>query len=144
MNACGLRQLASFAAIGVVNTGVYYAVYVTVNLQTPYLAAHAMGYAFAMSVSFLLNSYITLRTKPTWRGFARYPLSGVVNLLVSGIMLHLAVSALDMDENLSALAAGLLATPLSFLVARWAITAGRPSTPPANGTIRPRVHERQR
>ncbi|MGI5405311.1 GtrA family protein [Streptomyces chartreusis] len=144
MNARGLRQFASFAAIGVVNTAIYYAVYVTVNFRLPYLAAHAVGYAVAMSASFLLNSWITLRTKPTWRGFARYPLSGAVNFVASGVVLHLAVRALGMDENVAALVAGLLATPLSFLVARWAITAGRPFTPPAAETIRPRMHEGQR
>lgn len=144
MSTSGIRQFASFAAIGVVNTAIYYAVYVTVNRWAPYLAAHAVGYAVAMCASFLLNSYITLRAKPTWLGFARFPLSGAVNVVASGIMLHLAVIVLDMDENLAALAAGLLATPLSFLVARWAITAGRPSPPPATGTVRPRMHERQR
>lgn len=144
MNARGLRQFASFAAIGVVNTAIYYAVYVTVNLRLPYLAAHAVGYAVAMSASFLLNSWITLRTKPTWRGFARYPLSGAVNVVASGVVLHLAVKALGMDENVAALVAGLLAAPLSFLVARWAISAGRPFTPPAAGAIRPHTHEGQR
>ncbi|MFF6984004.1 GtrA family protein [Streptomyces sp. NPDC008343] len=144
MNTRGLRQFASFAAIGIVNTAIYYAVYVTVNLWTPYLAAHVAGYAVAVSASFLLNSYITLRIKPTWRGFARYPLSGAVNVVASGLMLHVSVRALGMDEHLAALGAGLLATPLSFLVARWAITAGRAPAPPATGTIRARVHERQR
>lgn len=144
MNARGLRQFASFAAIGVVNTAIYYAVYVTLNLRLPYLSAHAVGYAVAMSASFLLNSWITLRTKPTWRGFARYPLSGAVNVVASGVVLHLAVRAVGMNENGAALVAGLLATPLSFLVARWAITAGRTFMPPAAGTIRPHTHEGQR
>ncbi|MET9800943.1 GtrA family protein [Streptomyces sp. NPDC006368] len=128
VKSAALRQFLSFAAIGVANTAVYYAVYATLNLWLPYLAAHAVGYAVSVTGSFLLNSYVTLRTRPTWRAFARYPLSGAVNLVGSGALLHLAVSGLGMDENLAALAAGVAVTPLSFLLARWAIVSGAAAT----------------
>ncbi|PRH78159.1 hypothetical protein C6N75_16425 [Streptomyces solincola] len=124
VSAATVRQFASFALIGLVNTGVYYAVYATLNLWLPYLAAHAAGYSVSVLGSFLLNSYVTVRTRPTWRGLARYPLSGAVNLVGSGALLHLGVSRLGMGENVAALAAGVAVTPLSFLLARWAIVAG--------------------
>ncbi|WP_328724397.1 GtrA family protein [Streptomyces sp. NBC_00259] len=124
MNAAGMRQFAVFAMIGAVNTCVYYAVYAVLNLWLPYLAAHALAYSVGVTGSFLLNSYVTLRTRPTWRGFVRYPLSGVAGLVGSGVLLHLAVRELGADEHVAALAAGVLVTPLSFLVARWAITSG--------------------
>lgn len=127
-SAAGLRQFAAFAAIGLANTGVYYAVYASLNIWLPYLAAHVVGYAVSVVGSFLLNSYLTLRTRPTWRAFARYPLSGAVNVVGSGVLLHLAVSRLGMNENLAALAAGVAVTPLSFLLARWAITSGAAAT----------------
>lgn len=120
-----MRQFASFVLIGCVNTAVYMAVYYVLNQRIPYLAAHAVGFTVSFIGSFLLNSYITVGTKPTWRGFARYPLSSVINLVASGALLHLAISGLDMDKNLAALAAGVLVTPFSFLLARWAITSGR-------------------
>ncbi|QGV82089.1 GtrA family protein [Streptomyces ficellus] len=128
LRAPAVRQFALFAVIGLANTAVYYVVYASLNVWLPYLAAHAVGYAVSVVGSFLLNSWITLRTRPTWRAFARYPLSGVVNVVGSGLLLHLAVSRLGMDENLAALAAGLLVTPLSFLLARWAITSGAAAT----------------
>ncbi|MBT2394957.1 GtrA family protein [Streptomyces sp. ISL-100] len=128
MKARGLRQFAAFAAIGVVNTAVYYAVYASLNIWMPYLVAHGVGWAVSIVGSFLLNSYVTLRTKPTWRAFFRYPLSAVANVVGSGILLYVAVSRLGMPENISALAAGVLVTPLSFLLARWAITSGAAAT----------------
>ncbi|MGW0551226.1 GtrA family protein [Streptomyces sp. Wb2n-11] len=128
MTAPALRQFASFAAIGLVNTAVYYAVYASLNIWLPYLVAHGVGYAVSIVGSFLLNSYVTLRTRPTWRAFVRYPLSGVANVVGSGILLYVAVSKLGMDENISAVAAGVLVTPLSFLLARWAITSGAAAT----------------
>ncbi|MGW4240089.1 glycosyltransferase [Streptomyces sp. NPDC004749] len=119
-----VRQFLTFAAIGVVNTFVYLAVYVTLNRWLPYLVAHVIGFAVSVAGSFILNTYITLRTTPTWRAFVRYPLSSIANMTVSGILLFLCVEALGLNKNAAAAIAGILATPLSFLLARWAIVSG--------------------
>ncbi|MEV8410009.1 glycosyltransferase [Streptomyces niveus] len=117
-------QFIVFAAIGIVNTAVYLSVYASLNRWIPYLIAHAIGYGVSVVGSFLLNSYITCRTRPTWRAFVRYPLSSVVNLVLSGVLLFLGVNSLGLGKNVAAVAAGILATPASFLLARWAINSG--------------------
>ncbi|MFD4949063.1 glycosyltransferase [Streptomyces sp. NPDC058239] len=119
-----VRQFVIFAMLGTINTAVYLAVYASLNTWIPYLAAHVVGYAVSIVGSFLLNSYITCRTKPTWHAFVRYPLSSIVNLVLTGALLYLGVSRLGMDKNIAAVAAGILATPFSFLLARWAIDSG--------------------
>ncbi|MFI8160282.1 glycosyltransferase [Streptomyces microflavus] len=120
-----VRQFGSFVLVGCVNTAVYLGVYASLNRWIPYLVAHVLGYAVSIVCSFLLNSYVTCRTKPTWHGFVRYPVSSLANLVASGALLYGAVSGLGMDKNLAALAAGIIVTPLSFLLARWAIMSGR-------------------
>lgn len=120
-----VRQFGSFVLIGCVNTAVYLGVYASLNRWIPYLTAHVIGYAISIVCSFLLNSYVTCRTRPTWHAFVRYPLSSLVNLVASGALLYGAVSGLGMDKNLAALAAGVIVTPISFLLARWAITTGQ-------------------
>ncbi|MEV7400925.1 glycosyltransferase [Streptomyces sp. NPDC091267] len=137
-----VRQFLTFAMIGVVNTAVYLAVYSTLNTWIPYLTAHVIGYCVSIIGSFLLNSYITCRTRPTWRAFVRYPVSSLVNLVLSGLLLYVGVSHLGMGKNIAALAAGILATPFSFLLARWAITSGaalsrRPEAVAGSRTGRP-------
>ncbi|MEV0783363.1 glycosyltransferase [Streptomyces sp. NPDC050423] len=124
-----VRQFITFAMIGVVNTAVYLSVYATLNHWIPYLTAHVIGYCVSIVGSFLLNSYITCRTSPTWRAFVRFPLSSVVNLVLSGALLYVGVSHLGMGKNIAALIAGILATPFSFLLARWAITSGAAVSP---------------
>ncbi|MFE6159273.1 glycosyltransferase [Streptomyces sp. NPDC056486] len=119
-----LRQFLIFASIGIVNTAVYMAVYASLNWWISYLVAHVIGFAVSTVGSFFLNTYITCRTKPTWRAFFRFPLSSLVNMVFSGALLFLGVRSLGMGENVTALGAGILATPLSFLVARWAINSG--------------------
>lgn len=123
-----LGQFMTFAAIGIANTAVYYAVYASTNHWIPYLAAHVLGWSVSITGSFLLNSYITCRTRPTWRALVRYPLSGAVNVVGSGILLYLAVSLLGMNKNVAAIAAGVIVTPVSFLLARWAINTGAAGT----------------
>ncbi|MFB4419704.1 glycosyltransferase [Streptomyces sp. QL37] len=131
------RQFASFVLVGCVNTAVYLGVYAVLNRWIPYLVAHVLGYAVSIVCSFLLNSYVTCRTKPTWRAFVRYPVSSLVNLVASGALLYGAVSGLGMDKNLAALLAGVLVTPVSFLLARWAIMSGRRDAPvPAERSTR--------
>ncbi len=120
-----VRQFGSFVLIGCVNTVVYLGVYASLNRWIPYLTAHVIGYVISIVCSFLLNSYVTCRTRPTWHAFVRYPLSSLVNLVASGALLYGAVSGLGMDKNLAALAAGVIVTPISFLLARWAITSGQ-------------------
>ncbi|MFJ6615273.1 glycosyltransferase [Streptomyces sp. NPDC091289] len=133
-----VRQFGSFVLIGCVNTAVYLGIYASLNRWIPYLTAHVIGYAVSIGCSFLLNSYVTCRTRPTWHAFVRYPLSSLVNLLASGALLYGAVSGLGMDKNLAALAAGVLVTPVSFLLARWAITSGQTratAAAPVPGTL---------
>ncbi|MBM7440423.1 glycosyltransferase involved in cell wall biosynthesis/putative flippase GtrA [Streptomyces sp. HB132] len=122
------RQFVTFVAIGFVNTSVYLSIYAVLNPWIPYLVAHVFGYVISIIGSFLLNSYITCRTRPTWRAFLRYPLSSAFNLTASGALLYVAVSRFGMDKNVAALVAGVLVTPVSFLLARWAINSGRRPT----------------
>ncbi|CAM5581876.1 Undecaprenyl-phosphate 4-deoxy-4-formamido-L-arabinose transferase [Streptomyces tendae] len=132
------RQFVTFVAIGFVNTAVYLGLFAALNHLIPYLVAHALGYTVSVLCSFLLNSYLTCRTRPTWRALIRYPLSSIFNLVVSGALLYVAVSQLGMDKNVAALVAGVVVTPVSFLLARWAINSGRQpgSTKVAAGGVR--------
>ncbi|MFD7292405.1 glycosyltransferase [Streptomyces sp. NPDC059897] len=123
------RQFVVFGLIGIVNTAVYMAVYVSLNRWIPYLIAHVIGFSVSVVGSFLLNSRITCRTRPTWRAFIRFPLSSLVNMVFSGALLFLGVHSLGMGKDITALIAGVLATPLSFVIARWAITSGTAHTP---------------
>ncbi|MFF9346869.1 glycosyltransferase [Streptomyces sp. NPDC014734] len=123
-----MRQFIIFAAIGIINTAVYLSVYATLNTWIPYLVAHVIGYTVSVLGSFLLNSYLTCRTRPTWQALFRYPLSSIVNLVLTGVLLYLGVSRLGLGKNVAALAAGILATPFSFLLARWAIDSGADRT----------------
>lgn len=116
-----LRQFAGFAVIGVVNTCVYYLVFLLTDAWLHYLAAYAVSFAVTVAVSFVLNSLIVYRVRPTWRGAFRFPLASLCNLVIVGGTLQLGVTAFHLSANVAALLAGVLVAPLSFLLSRWAL-----------------------
>ncbi|GAB2630056.1 GtrA family protein [Streptomyces capparidis] len=120
--------LVAFALVGVVNTGTYYAVYLALTAVLPYLAAHAGAYAVSLTGSFLLNCRITCRTRPTWRKFALYPLSGAVNLAAGAAALYVCVAWCGLSERVAPLVGGVAVVPLSYAVTRR-VLAPRPPRP---------------
>jgi len=130
-------RILRFATIGVLNTGIYYALYLILRLILPYLVAHVCAFLLAMTASYFLNCYFTFKTTPSWRSFLLFPLSYVVNFLVSTVGLYVLVQHIGMDERLAAIPAAVIAIPFTFLVAQFALTGGRDEQPARGSTSQP-------
>jgi putative flippase GtrA len=117
-----MERLLRFAVVGVANTAVYYACYLLIRLTVPYLVAHLLATAVAMTFSYLVNCYFTFRVKPSWRTFVLFPLSNAVNIGLTTGGLPVAVEWAGLDERIAPLAVGLLAIPATFWVARFVMT----------------------
>lgn len=107
-----------FVAVGAVNTGVHYAVYLVAWLLVPYLVAHVLATAGAMSVSYLLNCRFTFRVRPRVRTFLLFPASNATNLAASAAAMWLLVEVAGIHPLVSTVLGGLLATPATYLVSR--------------------------
>jgi putative flippase GtrA len=123
-----LKRLARFGAIGVLNTGIYYAVYLVLRTQITYLLAHVCAFVVAMICSYFLNCYLTFRTRPTWRTFLLFPLSNVANFVLTTVGLRVAVAGLGIDQRIAPLAVAVFAIPLTYILAHH-IMIGRLSGP---------------
>jgi len=130
-------RVLRFATVGVLNTGIYYGLYLVLRLTVPYLVAHVCAFLLAMVGSYFLNCYFTFRTHPSWRSFWLFPLSYVVNLLVSTVGLFVLVQHLGMDERLAAVPAAAIAIPFTFLMAQFALTGGQREQPRSGPASRP-------
>lgn len=124
------RQLATFAAIGVVNTGVYYALFRLLLLGLPYLPSHVLAFAGAIVVSFLLNCAFTFRVRPTWRRFVRFPLVNLGTFVVMTTGVTALVEVVHLPADVAALVAALAAVPLTFVLARLVLVGRRPRHAP--------------
>ncbi|OLT43464.1 polysaccharide synthesis protein GtrA [Serinicoccus sp. CNJ-927] len=127
-----MRSLLRFVLVGVANTAVYYLLYRLLLLGMPYVPAHLLGWSGAVVFSFFANSLFTFGVRPTWRRFLAYPLTTVVNLTFTTVGSVLLVEAAGVDERYATLIMGIAAVPLTFVLTRYVLTAGReqPAAPP--------------
>lgn len=113
-----LKHASKFTVVGFINTGVYYAIYLALQLVMPYLVAHLLATAVAMVGSFFLNTYWTFRTKPTWRKFAIFPLTNLTNYVVQTVGVVVLVEFAAMDVRIAPLVAAVFAIPVTFFLSR--------------------------
>jgi putative flippase GtrA len=122
-----LARIVRFGLVGVVNTGVYYGLYLLFCIALPIMAAHVLAFGLAMVGSYFLSCYFTFRTKPTWRKFLLFPLSNATNFVVSTAGLYLLVHWADMDSRIAPLVAAAAAIPFTFIVAQFVLVNRTPA-----------------
>ncbi|MFF0064112.1 GtrA family protein [Streptomyces sp. NPDC005279] len=120
-------QMVRFALVGVVNTGTYYGIYLTLLTWLPYVAAHVIAFALSMVGSFFLTSYFTYRTRPTWRKFLLFPLTNAANFVVTTIGVYLLVDVLHFGSRYAPLIAAGAAIPITFVVSRTIMLRPEPA-----------------
>jgi putative flippase GtrA len=121
-----LARVARFGLVGLVNTAVYYGLYLGLRLVVPYFVAHLVAFVLSMIGSFFLNCYYTFRQPPTWRRFLLFPLSNLTNFVVTSVGLFLLVNYAGMNDKLAPIVAASVAVPITFVVAKL-ILVGRES-----------------
>jgi putative flippase GtrA len=117
-----LWQVGKFALVGVINTGTFYAVYLLLHAQLPYYPAFVIAFLVSMVGSFFLNTYITYRTRPTWRKFLLFPLTNLTNFVVTSVGVFVLVEWFGVDERIAPLLAAAVAIPVTFVVSRRILT----------------------
>lgn len=112
------REFNAFFIVGVVNTGVYYSLYLggLHLMQLQYVIAHFTAVIISMAVSFLLNSYFTFHVKPTWKKFFLFPVTQLVNIGVTFLVLFVLVEWLHLNSSIAPLAALVVTVPITFVV----------------------------
>lgn len=119
-----LRHVSRFAVVGVVNTAVYYVLYLFLRTVVPYLAAHVTALLVAMIGSFFLNCRWTFRTRPTWHKFTVFPLTNATNYVFTTVGVVVLVEWLGVDERIAPLAAAAAAVPVTFVLSRRILLTG--------------------
>ncbi|MER6333398.1 GtrA family protein [Streptomyces sp. NPDC001034] len=118
------RQIVTFAVVGVLNTAVYYGLYLLFLDRLPYLAAHILAFALSMVGSFFLNARFTYRIRPTWRKFLLFPLTNAANFLITTVGVYVIVDVLHAGSRFAPLIASAAAIPITFVVSRWIMLPG--------------------
>jgi putative flippase GtrA len=122
MNMMGIKRLNTeftrFVVVGVINTLTYYSIYLVLHnlFSLPYLAAHLIGFVISLNASFFLNCYVTYKIKPTLKKYLYFPLTQVVNMSVSTVLIFIFVEFLHLNSNIAPFAAVIFTVPITFVV----------------------------
>ena len=118
------RQFWKFNMVGIINTMNYYILYMIMikALQINYLYAHVLSFLISMIGSFYLNSYFTYQTRPTLKKFLQFPLTYVINMIVSTLTIYTLVQFLSVTKNIAPIIATIIAIPFTFFVSKMILT----------------------
>jgi putative flippase GtrA len=111
-------QVVRFGMVGAVNTAVFSVLYLALHPHLPYFLAFTIAFVLAMVGSFFLNTYVTYRTRPSWRKFLLFPLTYLVNYLVTSAGVLVLVNGLHVGTRIAPLIAAVVAIPFTFLLSR--------------------------
>lgn len=112
------NELTRFILVGGINTVNYYIVFLFFHniIDTHYMVAHIIGFVVSFIISFYLNTYFTYRVKPTLKKFLQFPLTQVVNVSTSSILVFLLVEWVHLNSNLAPIIAVFFTVPITFIV----------------------------
>ncbi|MCA1012510.1 GtrA family protein [Halobacillus halophilus] len=112
------NELTRFILVGGMNTLNYYIVFLFLHnlLNFHYMIAHITGFLISFVISFFLNTYFTYKVKPTLKKFLQFPLTQVVNVGVSSILVFVLVDLLSLNSNIAPLIAVFFTVPITFIV----------------------------
>ena len=118
------KQFWKFNMVGILNTVNYYILYMIFKevFKMNYMNAHLLGFFISMIGSFYLNSYFTYRVKPTLKKFLKFPLTYVVNILVSTLAIYILVQLLSISDNIAPIIATIIAIPFTFVISKIILT----------------------
>ena len=117
-------QIIVFALVGVVNTAIYYGLYLLFLNWLPCLGAHIVAFVLSMTGSFFLNARFTYRTRPTWRTFLLFPLTNATNFLITTAGVYVIVDVLHAGNRFAPLLASGAAIPVTFAGSRVIMLRG--------------------
>ncbi|SDD05197.1 Putative flippase GtrA (transmembrane translocase of bactoprenol-linked glucose) [Terribacillus halophilus] len=120
-------EFTRFIIVGVLNTICYYLVYLFFYqlADVHYLVSHWIGIIISMIFSFFLNSYFTYGVRPTWRKFFQFPLTQVVNITVSSVLVYIFIEGFGWNGTVAPVAAVFFTVPITFVITSKIMKNGR-------------------
>ena len=110
-----------FVLVNVLNTGLYWGLYLLLLLVTPYLVANTLALVVAVLVAYVANARYALGVAPSRGGLLRYLVANGTTVLLRTAVVWVLVALLSLDEQLAPPVAVAVTMPAAFLLTRWAM-----------------------
>lgn len=108
-------QFMRFVVNGVAMTCLQYVVYLICILWMNEFVANTIAYAVSFCVNFIVTSYWTFRSRPSWKRFCGFGSSHIVNYCLQQVFLALYLW-LGIPKQFAALFAMGSAMPVNFII----------------------------
>ncbi|MEN8905826.1 MAG: GtrA family protein [Clostridiales bacterium] len=113
------RDFMFFLIIGVVNTlnGVLFSYVYSLFLNTN--IAFVVGYITSLSISYLLNSYITFKESLNFIKFIKFCISYIPNFIIQNLIVLIVFNWLGYHKIFAFLLAAIVGVPITFLLMKF-------------------------
>lgn len=124
-----IRQVGAYGIIGGLCAGLNIAVLVCGDhAGLHYALSSTLSFLLCVCVGFAFHSRWTFKSEPSVEGLARYALALAVNLPASVVSLWLLHEFMKLPMEVAAPASTISLTAMNFILSRWAIMTGAPTS----------------
>ena len=125
MSRARVAVFLRFVLVNVLNTGLYWGLYLVLLPATPYLVANTVALVVAVLVAYAANARYAFGVPTSRGGLLRYLVANGTTVLLRTAVVWLLVSPLSLDEQLAPPVAVAVTMPVAYLLTKRAM-AERP------------------
>lgn len=124
------KQIARFVFVGCMNTLNYWLLYLlfTHIFHFHHLTAHSIAFIVSMIGSFFMNTYFTYKTKVTLKKFLQFPLTYIVNFIITTVSIYVLVDVLNLNKDVAPLISSVIAIPFTFEISKKILVTKKEAT----------------
>jgi putative flippase GtrA len=116
-----VRVFVRFVVVNVLNTGVYYLLYLLFLRVMPYVVANVIALVVAIVLAYLLNARYAFQVRMTGRSLVTFGVSNLSTTVLRTLVLWVLVEFLALNEQLAPLVATALTLPVAFVLTKVAM-----------------------
>jgi putative flippase GtrA len=121
-----LGTFLRFVLVNVLNTVLYWGLYLVLLLALPYFAANALALVVAVLVAYVANARYAFRVSASRWSLVLYLVTNGTTVLLRMAVVWALVDGLSLPESLAPPVAVAVTTPIAFVLTRWAMVQPLP------------------
>jgi putative flippase GtrA len=117
------KEAARFIAVGALNTGITYLLYLALLRIVPYMVAYTVVFLIGIVISYYLNAKMVFRASMTVHSALTYPAVYLVQYVLGVSLLYLLVSRFRVAKEIASLVVVAVSVPVTFVLSRIILLA---------------------
>lgn len=137
-----LGVFVKFVLVNVLNTGIYWGLYLLFLLAMPYFWANGLALVIAVALAYVGNARFAFGVSTSRTNLVKYLVANGTTIVVRMVVVWVLVGPLPLPEEWAPPVAVALSMPVAYLLTRWAMAERASPRPPAAAPARdhrPRV-----